>query len=133
MKACIISIGNELLSGQTVDTNAAWLSNKLLEMGIAVTGGWTVPDDQSRVVAAIDQAAQLGGLILITGGLGPTDDDLTRQAAAAYLDVDLVFQPVLLEQIEAFFAKRGKEMAPNNRSQAYPRDFGLSRKISASR
>ena len=119
MKACIISIGNELLSGQTVDTNAAWLSNQLLEMGIAVTGGWTVPDDQSRVVAAIDQAAQLGGLILITGGLGPTDDDLTRQAAAAYLGVDLVFQPVLLEQIEAFFAKRAKKMASNNRSQAY--------------
>ena len=73
MKACIISIGNELLSGQTVDTNAAWLSNQLLEAGIAVAGGWTVPDDQSRVVEAIDQAAHHGGLILITGGLGPTD------------------------------------------------------------
>jgi len=119
MKACIISIGNELLSGQTVDTNAAWLSGKLLEMGIATIGSWTVPDEQLRIVAAIRQASQDGELILVTGGLGPTDDDLTRQAVAAYLDVALEFQPELLTQISDFFENRGKKMAPNNRSQAY--------------
>jgi nicotinamide-nucleotide amidase len=119
MKACIVSIGNELLSGQTVDTNAAWLSEQLLEMGIVVAGSWTVPDEQSRIVTAIQQASQEGEIILITGGLGPTDDDLTRQAVAVYLNVDLEFQPELLEEISNFFQSRGRTMAPTNRSQAY--------------
>jgi nicotinamide-nucleotide amidase len=118
MKACIISIGNELLSGQTVDTNAAWLSGQLFQMGIATAGGWTVPDEQPRIVSAIDQASLDGDLILITGGLGPTDDDLTRQAVAAWLEVALEFHPELLAQISDFFEKRGKKMAPKNRSQA---------------
>lgn len=119
MKACIISIGNELLSGQTVDTNAAWLSGKLFEMGIATVGGWTVADEPARIIDAVRQASIDGDLVLITGGLGPTDDDLTRQAIAAYLDVSLEFQPELLTRISDFFEKRGKKMAPNNRSQAY--------------
>ena len=118
MKACVISIGNELLSGQTVDTNAAWLAGKLFGMGIAVAGVWTVPDEQARIVAAIDQASQEGDLILVTGGLGPTDDDLTRQAVAAYLDRPLESRPELLTSISVFFEKRGKKMSPNNRSQA---------------
>ncbi len=119
MKACIISIGNELLSGQTVDTNATWLSGKLFEMGIVTTGSWVVPDEQPRILAAIRQASQDGNLILITGGLGPTKDDLTRRAVADYWDVALEFQPELLAQISDFFEKRGKKMPPNNRSQAY--------------
>ena len=119
MKACIISIGNELLSGQTVDTNAAWLSGELFEMGIATAGSWTVPDEQSRIVTAISQASQEGDLVLITGGLGPTDDDLTRRAVAAYVGVALEFHPELLKQISDFFEKRGRKMAPKNRSQAY--------------
>jgi nicotinamide-nucleotide amidase len=119
MKACIISIGNELLSGQTIDTNTAWLSGELFEMGIATAGGWAVPDEPSRIVGAVRQASLDGDLILITGGLGPTDDDLTRQAVAAYLDVSLEFQPELLTHISDFFEKRGKKMTPNNRSQAY--------------
>ena len=118
MKACIISIGNELLSGQTVDTNTAWLSGQLLARGMAVAGSWTVPDEQLRIVAAIRQASQEGELILITGGLGPTDDDLTRQAVADYLGMALAFHPELLVQISDFFETRGKKMAPNNRSQA---------------
>ncbi|RKY13309.1 MAG: competence/damage-inducible protein A [Planctomycetota bacterium] len=119
MKACIVSIGNELLSGQTVDTNAAWLSGKLFELGIATTGSWVVPDEQPRILAAIRQASQEGDLILVTGGLGPTDDDLSRQAVAVYWGVPLEFQPELLVQISDFFEKRGKKMASNNRSQAY--------------
>jgi len=119
MKACIISIGNELLSGQTVDTNTAWLSGQLFEMGIITAGSWTVPDEQSRIVAAIFQASLDGTLILITGGLGPTRDDLTRQALATWLGVALEFHPELLTQISDFFEKRGKKMAPNNRSQAH--------------
>jgi nicotinamide-nucleotide amidase len=119
MKAGIISIGNELLSGQTVDTNAAWLAGQLFEKGMATVGSWTVPDEQARIVSAIGQAATEGTLILITGGLGPTDDDVTRQAVAAWLEVELEFHPELLTQITAFFEKRGKKMAPKNRSQAF--------------
>ncbi|MHC4374140.1 MAG: competence/damage-inducible protein A, partial [Planctomycetota bacterium] len=70
-------------------------------------------------VSAIGQAATEGALILITGGLGPTDDDVTRQAVAAWLEVELEFHPELLSQITAFFEKRGKKMAPKNRSQAF--------------
>lgn len=119
MKACIISIGNELLNGQTVDTNTAWLSGQLFQMGIATAGSWTVPDEQSHIMSAIGQASRDGDLILITGGLGPTDDDITRQAVASWLGVDLEFHPELLTQISSFFENRGKKMAPKNRSQAY--------------
>jgi nicotinamide-nucleotide amidase len=118
-KACIVSIGNELLSGQTVDTNASWLAARLLERGGLTAGIWLVPDEKQRIVTAIQDASQQGELIFITGGLGPTDDDLTRDAVAAYLGVELEFHPEILSEIEGFFRKRGKKMAPKNRSQAY--------------
>ena len=118
-KACIVSIGNELLSGQTVDTNASWLAARLLEKGFLTAGVWLVPDEKERVVKAIQDASKWGDLILITGGLGPTDDDLTREAVAAYLGVELEFHPEILRVINDFFENRGKTMAPTNRSQAY--------------
>ena len=119
MKACIISIGNELLNGQTVDTNAAWLSQQLCEMGVAAAGCWMVPDEQNRIVDALSEAVKQGHFILLSGGLGPTDDDLTRQAVAAFLGVELEFQPEVLEKLKAFFEERGSVMAEKNRSQAY--------------
>jgi nicotinamide-nucleotide amidase len=119
MKACIISIGNELLNGQTVNTNASWLSGELFRMGIPTVGGWIVVDRQDSIVDALSQAAVQGDLILVTGGLGPTDDDLTRESVAAFLGQPLQFHQSLLDQLTAFFEKRGKSMAPKNRSQAY--------------
>lgn len=119
MKACIISIGNELLNGQTVDTNAAWLAEQLFAMGIATAGCWMVPDEQERICEALSQATQCGQLILLSGGLGPTEDDLTRQAVAAFLGVELVLQPEVLDELKAFFETRGSVMADTNRSQAY--------------
>ena len=125
-KACVISVGNELLNGQTVDTNASWIAAKLHEKGVLTAGVWLVPDEKLRIVRAIQDASEQGELILITGGLGPTDDDLTREAVAAYLDVDLEFHPELLSVIEDFFKERGKVMAPTNRSQAYiPKGAGV--------
>lgn len=119
MKACIVSIGNELLNGQTTDTNSSWLAGRLLELGIATVGGWTVPDEISSIVKALEAAAGQADIVLVTGGLGPTDDDLTRQAVAAYLGVELEFHPDILDELKAFFEKRGVMMAEKNHSQAY--------------
>lgn len=118
-KACIVSIGNELLSGQTVDTNASWLAARFLEKGVLTAGIWLVPDEKERIAKAVQDASELGELILITGGLGPTDDDLTRDAVATYLGVELEYHDEILRGINEFFEKRGKKMAPKNRSQAY--------------
>ena len=71
MKACIVSIGNELLNGQTTDTNSSWLAGRLLELGIATVGGWTVPDEISSIVKALEAAAGQADIVLVTGGLGP--------------------------------------------------------------
>lgn len=119
MKACVISIGNELLNGQTVDTNAAWLCEQLFAMGVETAGCWMAADRIERIVEALEQACRLGQLVLLSGGLGPTDDDLTRQAVAAFLGVELAFQPEIFEQLNIFFASRGYVMAEANRSQAY--------------
>jgi len=118
-KACVVSIGNELLSGQTLDTNASWLSRQLLSCGIPSVGFYTVPDDIAAIVLALNQAADRAEVILVTGGLGPTDDDVTRQALAEYLGVSLEFKPELFDQIARFFAQRNLSMARANRIQAY--------------
>ena len=117
-RVCLISIGNELLCGRTVDTNAAWISGRLFAMGIQTDSVSVVADEISEIVKAMRQAVQKADMVLITGGLGPTDDDLTRQALAEYLGVELVYHPDLGEQIEAFFAGRGIAMPPCNRIQA---------------
>jgi nicotinamide-nucleotide amidase len=118
-KACIISIGNELLNGQTVDTNANWLSREILTFGIPTEGIWVVGDTIERIVSCLKQASELADIILITGGLGPTDDDLTRQALAEFLGVELEFKQELFEEIEAFFKSRQFVMVPLNRVQAF--------------
>ena len=118
-KASIISIGNEVLSGQTVDTNAAWLSRQLLSMGIPVVSSYTVSDDVDSIVRSLNLAGGDADVVLITGGLGPTDDDLTRQAFAKFLGVELQLQKELLEGIQNFFAGRNLQMPVKNKLQAY--------------
>src|SRR4030042_6158660 len=81
-KASIVSIGNEVLSGQTIDTNAAYLSRELLSVGVPVASFHTVGDEIDAIVRALNLANADGEIVLATGGLGPTDDDLTRQAFA---------------------------------------------------
>lgn len=119
MKACIVSIGNELLNGQTTDTNTAWISGRLFETGIATVGGWTEPDEITSIVKALDAAAERADIVLVTGGLGPTDDDLTREAMAAYLGVQLEFHQDIMDWLKALFESRGWPMAEKNRSQAF--------------
>src|SRR5437868_8728423 len=106
MQAEIISIGSELTSGQNLDTNAQWLSRRLAEIGIAVGWHTTVADDLDDNVAALRIAAGRAGLVLATGGLGPTQDDLTREACARAAGVELVLHEDVLEEIRQMFASR---------------------------
>lgn len=118
-KACIVSIGNELLNGRTLDTNAHWLSTQLLELGIPTEEVWVVGDDIDHIVSCFRQASEVGNIILVTGGLGPTDDDLTRQALAKFLGVELEFKQDLYDGLKAFFEGRKVVMASINAVQAY--------------
>jgi nicotinamide-nucleotide amidase len=116
--AGIISVGNELLSGQTVDTNAAFLGRELLSADVQATRHWTVPDDLDAIAEALTQATQSCDVVLMTGGLGPTDDDLTRQALADFLGVGLELREDLLVELKQFFKSRGYPMPQRNASQA---------------
>src|SRR5436190_11315899 len=103
MRAEILSIGSELTSGQNLDTNSQWLSQRLAEIGIPVGWHTTVADDLEANVEAFQIAARRAGLVLATGGLGPTQDDLTREALARAAGVELVFHPESFEQIRQMF------------------------------
>jgi len=118
MNALIIAVGDELVSGMAVDTNSAYLARALAERGIAATAHWTVGDEQSAIVEAIRRAVEAAELVLITGGLGPTADDLTRQALAEAMEVELVPDRQCLATLEEFFRRRNREMNPANRIQA---------------
>ncbi len=118
MPAILLSIGDELTLGQTVDTNAAWLSAKLSGLGIACSEHRTVSDDLDRIALNIQQCAALAEVLIITGGLGPTDDDLTRPALAKAMGVELIEDPASVEHIAAYFHGRGRDMPLRNRVQA---------------
>jgi nicotinamide-nucleotide amidase len=116
--AAIISCGNELILGSVVDTNTAWLAARLSELGIATTLHMTVGDDEEDIRSAVLQAARKARTVIVSGGLGPTLDDVTRQAVAKALGVELREDPVCLEHVRDFFAKRGRTMPDTNRVQA---------------
>lgn len=118
MHAILISIGDELVLGQTVDTNSAWLAVRLASIGIPCLRHDTVADDAQATAAAITLAARDADVVLITGGLGPTDDDLTRQALAAAMGVSLIEDGESLSAVESYFAGRGRPMPQRNRVQA---------------
>ena len=117
-KASIISIGNELLSGRTVDTNAAYIAGQLRTVGIPVVSVYGVADEEPAIRRKLALASEEADILLITGGLGPTDDDLTRQAIAGFLGVDLVLREDLLGTLRQFFDRRGVEMPERNTIQA---------------
>ena len=123
MRAEIIAIGSELLLGQIVDTNSAFIAKRLAEIGIEMVQTKTVGDDLSRIEDSIRTSINRSSVVVTTGGIGPTEDDLTREAIAHVTNRPLTFQPKLMEQIEAIFKRRGFRMAENNRRQAYiPKD-----------
>ena len=118
MLADILSIGDELTSGQTLNRNATWLSEQLQQFGIRARQHVTVGDQLDEIVHALRWMHRGADLILITGGLGPTDDDLTRQALAAAMDEELVTDADALAEIEAFFRRLNRPMPDVNRVQA---------------
>jgi len=122
MKVAVLSIGDELVLGQTVDTNSAWISQQLTRRGVGTLLHLTVADELGAIRDAIHWAAkQVDGLI-ITGGLGPTDDDVTREALAAAMGGDLIEDADSVERIRGFFRQRGRVMPDRNRCQAlHPR------------
>ena len=114
----MLSTGDEVLHGQIVDTNAAWLANELFQHGLPMTSRSTVGDSLQALVAALTERSQIADVLIVNGGLGPTSDDLSAQAAAVALGVGLELHQPWLEKMEAFFASRGKPMAASNRKQA---------------
>jgi nicotinamide-nucleotide amidase len=118
MKAEVISVGSELTSGQNLDTNCQWLCRRLAEIGINVGWHTMVADDLEDSTSTFRVATERAGLVLVTGGLGPTQDDLTREALARLAGVELVFHPPSFEHIKELFARRHRSMPERNRVQA---------------
>jgi nicotinamide-nucleotide amidase len=118
MKAEIISIGTELLLGETVDTNSNYLAGQLPSLGIDLYWISQVGDNQLRLVEVLKRAWQRSELLLTTGGLGPTEDDLTRESIAEMFGENMSVSPVLKQEIEEFFSQRGLEMPLSNLKQA---------------
>jgi len=118
MRAEIIAIGTELTCGSKLDTNSQWLSRELESLGWTVTRHTTLADEMPSIVEELRAAAQRAEVVLITGGLGPTLDDLTREAMAEAFDQQLVRDSDSLRQIEAIFTARGRTMPERNQRQA---------------
>lgn len=119
LNALILSIGDELVLGQTVDTNSAWLSRQLAGIGVDIAGHMTVPDGRDAVAAAIRTTAEAVDVLVISGGLGPTEDDLTREALADAMGVDLVKDDGAMATLRAYFDKLGRAMPQRNEVQAF--------------
>lgn len=118
MHAEIISVGTELTAGTKLDTNSQWLSLELAEIGIRVLAHQTIADELDAMVEAVRTAAERSEIVLMTGGLGPTLDDLTRDALAKFAGVDLVLHEPSLEHVKSIFAKRNRPMPERNVMQA---------------
>jgi nicotinamide-nucleotide amidase len=118
MRAEVISIGTEILMGEMVDTNSSYLASELAKLGIDLRWVSKVGDDFQRLRAVIDQAWRRSDVTLTTGGLGPTSDDLTREAVAAVLGEEMQVQDDLLEHLKSLFAGRGDPMPSTNVKQA---------------
>ena len=119
MKAEIIAVGTEILTGQIVNTNAQFLSEKLAEIGVDVYFQTAVGDNETRLISLLEIAQKRSNLVILTGGLGPTEDDLTKQTLAKFLGKNLVFDPQAQAKLDDFFAHRPDyARTPNNERQA---------------
>lgn len=118
MLAAIITIGDEILIGETVDTNSAWIGQELNKIGIDVRQIKSVSDKEEELIQALDEAKLAADVILITGGLGPTNDDITKKTLAKYFDTKLVFRPEFFENVKRIFESRNLPILEKNKQQA---------------
>ena len=118
MRCEVVAIGTELLLGQIVDTNSAWIGEQLAIAGIDSHFQTKVGDNLGRIVASLRLALERSDAVIACGGLGPTQDDITREAIAEVMGVQLVRDPAIAERIRALFASRGRHMTANNLRQA---------------
>jgi len=119
MKAIIISVGDELLIGQTINTNAAWIGQQLTEQGIQVLAGWTIRDDEEIIIDNLRSALDICDIVLVTGGLGPTSDDLTVSAIAGFYQVNMTFNETVWQHIQELYVSRNRTVPESTRKMAY--------------
>ncbi|MEQ8626713.1 competence/damage-inducible protein A [Ekhidna sp.] len=117
-KAILISIGDEILYGQTLDTNSHWISGELDSLGIRVMKKITIGDTREEILHYLEESENLADMVLITGGLGPTNDDLTKPCLVEYFDTHLERNQEMLQNIQKLFEKVGREMSDLNEQQA---------------
>ena len=118
MKAELITIGDELLIGQTIDTNGSWLAEQLNLLGITVSQISSIRDNREHIISSLQNAQSRSELVILTGGLGPTNDDITKSTLCEFFDSELVLNEQVLEKIEAYFNSRSLKMIKVNSDQA---------------
>lgn len=114
----ILTIGDEILYGQITDTNSQWISSELDQLGIKVVRKTTVGDTEEAILGAFAEAEARADMVLITGGLGPTNDDLTMPMLAQYFDSEIVMNESVLTHVKHFFESRGRTFTELNKRQA---------------
>ncbi len=114
----LITIGDEILIGQTIDTNSAWMGKNLNQIGVEVANIQSIKDEKESIISALDLASSRSNIVLITGGLGPTQDDITKEVLSEYFQTKLVRNKEALEKIVTYFEMRGRKMLESNIRQA---------------
>lgn len=118
MKAYLISIGDELLIGQTINSNVAFIGSNLSDINISIIKSSVICDDIKMIINEINLALSQADLVVCTGGLGPTHDDVTRSAIVQYFSTELIFNEDVLEDIRSMLKKRGRELKDVHKDQA---------------
>jgi nicotinamide-nucleotide amidase len=119
MKVAIMTVGDEILIGQIIDTNSAWMAEELNQNGAEIVQITSVGDDKNSIIQAIRESLQRAEVVLMTGGLGPTRDDITKTAIAAYLGVGMYFDQPTYDRILKLFERWGRSSTPEHREQCY--------------
>src|SRR5688572_14479966 len=119
MKAEIINIGDEILIGQITNTNSVWIAQQFNFLGIPVERMTTIGDKEGPMMDALKKAFEENDIIIVTGGLGPTKDDITKKILLKYFQTELVFNQEVYDQLNGWFTARGREFTDVNQTQCY--------------
>ena len=128
MNAYIITIGDEILIGQTLNSNAAFIGSRLTDIGLNIIKTTVVADNRKQIIQEFEYAEKISNVVIVTGGLGPTHDDITKSCIVEYFDTELVFNQTALDDAKSIFKNRGIEFSETNREQSlFPRIAELIR------